>query len=207
MRIKTDSQSPISRMLRTITLLLAVCMGAWTVCTQAGHIRYNVDISDDSNVPANGFGSGYMMFNDNGPVPGNIFPNIVDWYFNVGGFIFSPSNTQPDPFGPFEVDASYHFVNDFINLGDSGPCFSPGGCQEPGAPTILLAFTSSLLGGGGALRVVYPTGSGVYDLLDFSASVEYSDPIFINEVPLPSVLVLFAVALTSLALSRRSKAR
>jgi len=183
-------------------------MGAWTAGTQAGHIRYNVDISDDSNVPANGFGSGYMVFNDTGPVPGNIFPNIVDWYFNVGGFIFSPSNTQASPVGPFEVDANYHFVNDFLNLGDAGPCFSNDACQS-GVPTTMLLITSDVvsLGGGGAYRLAYTTGSGVIDYVDFSANVMYSDPIFLNEVPLPSVLVLFAVALTSLALSRRSMVR
>lgn len=153
-------------------------------------IRYDVTISH-ANLPGI---QGYMVFNDTGPVPGNIFPNIVDWYFNAGGFIFDTSNAQPDPDSPLFVDANYYVVSDFLppNPQASTPCFGVDGCQTPGA---FLGF-SKVLG-------VVGLDTGPINTIEFGASIEYSDPIFINEVPLPSVLGLVAIALASLALVRR----
>lgn len=180
------------KLVPAMTLLLTLILSGWMANAQAGQIRYDVTIDSPYFLG----GSGYMVFNDAGPVPGNIFPNIVDWYFTVGGYVFNTSNTQAAPLGPFVVDANYNFVNDFYNGIEAGPCFSASGCQNF-SDVPLLAFTYSL----GMARIVYPTGNGVHDDLDW-ANVQYSDPIFLNEAPLPSSLSLFALALAGLAVRR-----
>ena len=182
-------------LVRIATMLFMLLFGGWIATAQAGQIRYDVTISHAS-LPPNI--QGYMVFNDAGPVPGNIFPNIVDWYFDVGGFIFDTSNSLPEPYGPLEVDANYFVVNDFLipNPTGSTPCFSADGCQSPGP---FLGF-SQFVG-------IVGFSDGQSNNIVFGAAIEYSDPIFINEVPLPSVLALFAIALTGLALTRGASAR
>ena len=45
---------------------------------------------------------GYMIFTDVGPLPGNIWSNIVDWQFVVDSFVFDPTNTMVWNEGVFE---------------------------------------------------------------------------------------------------------
>ena len=180
-------------------ILLALVLGGWVTTAQADFIRYEVTIAGPT-IPADS--SGYMVFNDAGLVPGNIFPNIADWYFIVDGFEFTPSNTQADATGFFTVDANYNFVSDFDSFTTRSPCFSADGCQANfGAP--LLGFTQSFF----SASIIYPTDNGVNEILQITGvSVSYSDPILIpsGSISVPPVFGLMAIALAALALTRRS---
>jgi hypothetical protein len=186
----------MSRIGRTTALLLTLFFSAWTTSVNAGLVRYDVTMSHPDLAPD---AAGYMVFSDAGPVPGNIFPNIVDWYFNVGGFVFTTANTLPR--GPLVVDANYNVVGDFDSSEFDTPCFSPTGCQSPDA--FFIGFSRTL----GIVGVEYTGDNGPVELFLSGATVEYSDPIFITEVPSPPMLALFVVALASLALSRGSRTR
>jgi hypothetical protein len=179
--------------------LLALVLGGWVTTAQADFIRYEVTIAGPT-IPADT--SGYMVFNDTGLVPGNIFPNIVDWFFLVDGFEFTPFNTQADATGFFNVDANYNFVSDFDEFTTKSPCFSADGCQAV-FDDRLLAFSQSFF----SAHIIYPTDNGVNDILQITGvSVSYSDPIPIpsGSIPVPSVFGLMAIAMGALALTRRS---
>jgi hypothetical protein len=185
-----------------VAMYLALLLGGWMATAQADSIRYEVTIAGPT-IPADS--SGYMVFNDTGLAPGNIFPNIVDWYFIVGGFVFTPSNTKADATGFFTVDANYNFVSDFDSFTTRSPCFSADGCQANfGAP--LLGFTQSF----SSASIKYPTDKGVNEILQITrVSVSYSNPIQIpsGSISVPPVFGLMAIALGALALTRRSRFR
>jgi hypothetical protein len=181
----------MSRIGRATALLLTLFFSALTTSANAGLVRYDVTMSHPDLAPG---ASGYMVFSDAGSVPGNIFPSIVDWYFSVGGFVFNTANTLPR--GPLEVDANYNVVGDFDFGEFDTPCFSPTGCLS--ADAFFLGFSRTL----GIIGVEYSGDNGPVELFLSAATVEYSDPIFITEIPLPPMLALFVVALASLALSR-----
>lgn len=187
----------MSKPVSVAKMLLTLLISGWMASTQAGQIRYDLTMSHAS-LPADILG--YMVFNDTGPVPGNIFPNIVDWYFNVGGFVFDTSNTQADPFSPLEVDANYNIVNDWSGpFPNSTPCFGANACQS--FPALFIGFSRTF----GVVGLNFPNDNGPDEFTVFGANVAYSNPIFLNEVPLPPVLGLFTVALASLAFGRRGR--
>lgn len=181
--------------LRLIPLLLL----AFSLALQApahADVRYNVSIETQSFT-----GQGYIIFNEDGSVPGNIWPNIVDWEITVNGFVFDPSNTVPSTNGYFDVDQDYRFRSDFSQIG--GPLFPPCFSNDElcgGDP--LLGITSSL----GIVLAVYPN----VNLTDFGR-VTYSAPIFVAApppIPVPATpgisLILLGIALASMvAFSRR----
>ena len=160
------------------------------------HTAANADVRYDVSIDTLSFtGQGYMIFNESGPVPGNIWPNIEYWELTVNGFVFDPSNTVARTNGYFEVDQNYQFRSDFGRVGGSlfPPCFS-NDVLCGGNP--LVAFSSFI----GAVLAIYPS----VNLTEFG-QVTYSAPIFVSTpppTPVPATpgitLPLMGIALVSI---------
>jgi uncharacterized protein (TIGR03382 family) len=174
--------------------LVAAAMILSSLSAQAGFIRYDMSYlpGGSPTVPAY---EGYMTFSDMGPVPGNIWSNIVDWEFEVDSFVFDPTNTAAWGGGVFEVDAVGNVVRDF-DLIDSGgtptlffPCFSSSGdcsAASSSADSTVLSFQSFVVG----TIVKYPGGGSSEP--NFGGTISYSGPIIIP-VPASASLVLFGL--------------
>ncbi len=59
-------------------------LSAWSSLASTGLTRYDVEI-DSPSISAAIFG--HMIFDDSATVPGNIWSSLIDWEFNVEGFI------------------------------------------------------------------------------------------------------------------------
>ncbi|MAT94467.1 MAG: hypothetical protein CME59_17975 [Halioglobus sp.] len=140
--------------------------------------------------------TGYMIFEDAGPVPGDIWPSIVDWYFDVDGFVVSPANTVAAELDAsmLTVDADYHILSDFRYT----PSLAPGVCFSTSAQCywyddVNLSFSRDLQGFSISVRndlYFAPVGSG---------RGTYSDPIEVS-ISLPGTAGLLAIALAGLVI-------
>lgn len=174
--------------------LLALLLSFFALHASADLIRYDVSVAwagDGEEVA-----SGYMTFDDVGPVPGDIWPNIVDWYFDVDGFVVSPGNTVAAQLGAsmLSVDANYNILSDFQYT----PSLEPGVCFSTSAQCywyddVNLSFSRDLQGFSISVQddlYFAPVGSG---------RVTYSNPVAVS-IPLPDSSGLFAIALAGLVI-------
>lgn len=130
-------------------VLLFCAVWLFSSTAHAGLLRYDMNYRslNEAELPSY---SGYMLFSDAAPLGGNIWPDIVDWHFDVGGFIFNSSNTAAATDGYFQVNALGNVVTDFTLIGPAPfiqffyPCFSnTGSCEGSGT---YLGFQSFVVG-------------------------------------------------------------
>lgn len=184
-----------SRPFSLLALLVALSsLSAIHARAQFDYIRFDVSFNSQY--------FGYMVFSDSGPVPGNIYPNIVDWEFTFNGFVFDTSNTVPWDNGYFEVDGNYQFQSDFN--GGLAPCFSSTGLC--GLDPIAIGITRGL---NLVLTINPPGGNEVYS----GGQVSYSRPVFLSALPRPVptapgiALALMAFALVGVVAFARRRHR
>ena len=101
------------RLFQLLTLLILNSPTVIHAQADFDFVRYDVSFASQH--------IGHMVFDNTGPVPGNIFPNIVDWEFTFDGFRYDPSNTVVAG-NFFAVDENYIFQAD---LGAAPPAFPP----------------------------------------------------------------------------------
>lgn len=177
---------------------------------QAGLVRY--DVSFDANIgsQARDFGSiGHMVFDITPGTSGNIWPNLVDWEFQIDSFLIDSSNTNPFAMSEFFVDAQGAVLFDGEATGTfSTPCFSSDACVDVDAGMQVAPFifftqrvapTSSV----GALRYsnVGPQNN------TFFGTLTYSEPADVTPVAAPTSLLLLWTTIPLLTLLRRRSPR
>jgi len=154
--------------------LIVAAIVFWTGSANAGLIKYEITLDSDNSL------LGYVVFNDSGPVPGDIISDLVDWSFSYGGVEVNSSNTDVSDDSRFDVDAGFQ-PDLYPSL-----CFKPGGgsCQgiinDPlTGPTFAIAPAGTLFAYmGDAENLVIPLeAAGI------------SGPIAMAPIPLSSSLL------------------
>lgn len=181
-------------------IMSKVVLASWIVfgamAANAGFLKYDVTYTGLGGSPVPDF-QGYMLFDDAGFVAGDIWDRVVDWQFDVAGFIYTPANTVAAADGYFSVDAAGNFVSDLTFGAGLGvtPCFLDvgTGCSSAPLASVLLGFTSTFRG-----ATINNPVTGAQTAL-FEGDVTYSAP---ESIPVLGTLPLLLTALWGLARTR-----
>lgn len=173
-------------------LALFMLLAMFATGAHAGLLRYDMSYLSINSAGSPDF-SGYMLFDDATPLDGNIWPGIVDWRFDVGGFIFDTGNTNAATDGYFEVDSQGIFRRDFLLTNQPPgiefltPCFSStASCSGDGT---YIGFQSFVAG----TFVQFP--GATFPSTTLGGSILYLAPV---RIPLGGTLLLVLTGLTGI---------